>query len=240
MVQEVRQLARKDRGKIFQLQNRSLISFTNPKSPIAEQFRTVRTNIQFSSVDAELQTMIVTSSGPAEGKSTVTANLAVVFAQQGKRVLLIDADLRKPTAHYTFRLENHVGLSNVLTRQATLDEAVKTTEQENLWVLTSGPIPPNPSEILGSRGMNAFLELAKNEYDVIILDSPPVLAVTDAQVLSNLADGVVLVVSSGKTEIDSAKKAKELLESAKAKIMGVVLNNMKVQDSQYYYYYGGK
>jgi capsular exopolysaccharide synthesis family protein len=233
-------LARKDSGNVFQLKNRSLISLINPKSPIAEQFRTVRTNIQFSSVDTDLQTILVTSPGPAEGKSTISANLAVVFAQQGKRVLFIDADLRKPTAHYTFQIENHVGLSNVLTRQATLDGAVKSTDQNNLWVLTSGPIPPNPSEILCSRGMEALLEKAKNEYDVIIFDSPPVLAVTDAQVLSNLADGVVLVVSSGKTEIESAKKAKELLESAKAKILGAVLNNKKVQDSNYYYYYGGK
>jgi len=213
---------------------------TTPKSPIAEQFRTIRTNIQFSSVDEELQTMIVTSSGPAEGKSTTTANLAVVFAQQGKRVLLIDADLRKPTVHYTFRTENHIGLSNVLTRQASLEEAVATTAQDKLWVLPSGPIPPNPSELLGSKGMTTLLEQAKDQYDVIILDTPPVLAVTDAQVLSNLADGVVLVVSSGKTEIDAAKKARELLDSAKARILGVVLNNKKVQDSQYYYYYGGK
>ncbi len=233
-------MARKDRKQLFQLQNRSLISMTTPKSPIAEQFRTIRTNIQFSIVDEELQTMIVTSSGPAEGKSTTTANLAVVFAQQGKRVLLIDADLRKPTVHYTFRTENHIGLSNVLTRQSSLEEAVTVTAQEKLWVLPSGPIPPNPSELLGSKGMKTLLEQAKNEYDVIILDTPPVLAVTDAQVLSNLADGVVLVVSSGKTETDAAKKAKELLESAKAKILGVVLNNKKVQDSQYYYYYGGK
>ena len=233
-------LARKDRKQIFQLQNRSLISMTSPKSPIAEQFRTIRTNIQFSSIDQELQTIIVTSSGPAEGKSTTTANLAVVFAQQGKRVLLIDADLRKPTVHYTFRQENHIGLSNVLTRQSTLQEAVKVTSQDKLWVLSSGPIPPNPSELLGSKGMQTLLEQAKEEYDVIILDTPPVLAVTDAQILSNTADGVVLVVSSGKTETESAKKAKELLESAKAKILGVVLNNKKVQDSQYYYYYGGK
>lgn len=233
-------MARKDRKKIFQLQNRSLISMTTPKSPIAEQFRTVRTNIQFSSVDKELQTVIVTSSGPAEGKSTTTANLAVVFAQQGKRVLLIDADLRKPTVHYTFRAENHIGLSNVLTRQTSLGEAVTTTAQDKLWVLPSGPIPPNPSELLGSKGMKNLLEQVKDEYDVVILDTPPVLAVTDAQVLANLADGVVLVVSSGKTETDAAKKAKELLESAKAKILGVVLNNKRVQDSQYYYYYGGK
>ncbi|MBM7606280.1 capsular exopolysaccharide synthesis family protein [Metabacillus crassostreae] len=233
-------MARKDRKQIFQLQNRSLISMTTPKSPIAEQFRTIRTNIQFSSIDKELQTIIVTSSGPGEGKSTTTANLAVVFAQQGKRVLLMDADMRKPTVHYTFRIENHKGLSNVLTRQATLGEAVNVTSQDNLWVLSSGPIPPNPSELLGSKGMIALLEQAKDEYDIVILDTPPVLAVTDAQILSNVADGVVLVVSSGKTEVDSAKKAKELLESAKAKIMGVVLNNKKVQDSQHYYYYGEK
>lgn len=233
-------LARKDRKQIFNLQNRSLISLTNPKSPIAEQFRTIRTNIQFSSVDKELQTIIVTSSGPGEGKSTNTANLAVVFAQQGKRVLLIDADLRKPTVHYTFRTENHVGLSNVLTRQLTLEEAVSTTAQEKLWVLSSGPIPPNPSELLGSKNMQVLLEQAKEEYDVIVIDSPPVLAVTDAQILANLADGVVLVVSSGKTERDSAKKAKELLESAQAKILGVVLNNKKAEESHYYYYYGGK
>ncbi|WP_299094521.1 CpsD/CapB family tyrosine-protein kinase [uncultured Metabacillus sp.] len=213
---------------------------TNPKSPIAEQFRTIRTNIQFSSVDEEVKTIIVTSAGPAEGKSTTTANLAVVFAQQGKKVLMIDADLRKPTVHYTFNKENYIGLSNVLTKQETLGEAIQTTSQENLFVLTSGPVPPNPSELLGSKGMQSMLAEVKQEFDVIILDSPPVLAVTDAQVLSNLTDGVVLVVSSGKTEVDAAKKAKELLHSAKAKILGVVLNNKKAQDSQYYYYYGGK
>ncbi|KKI93252.1 capsular biosynthesis protein [Bacillus sp. SA1-12] len=233
-------MARKDKNKVFISQNRSLISLSNPKSPIAEQFRTIRTNIQFTSVDEELKTIIVTSAGPAEGKSTTTANLAVVFAQQGKKVLMIDADLRKPTVHYTFNKENYIGLSNVLTKQETLVEAIQTTSQENLFVLTSGPIPPNPSELLGSKGMKSMLEEAKQEFDVIILDSPPVLAVTDAQVLSNVTDGVVLVTSAGKTEVDSAKKAKELLQSAKAKILGVVLNNKKAQDSQYYYYYGGK
>jgi len=229
-------LSSKDKKKIFQSRNRSLISLTNPKSSIAEQFRTVRTSIQFSSVDKDLQSVVVTSPNPEEGKSTITANLAVVFAQQGKRVLLIDADLRKPTVHYTFDLENHIGLTNILTKQATLEKSVKTTRQENLWILTSGPIPPNPSELLGSRGMNALLEIAKNEYDLIILDSSPVLAVTDAQVLSNSTDGVVLVISSGITQKDSAKKAKELLESAKAKILGVVHNNKKEHDHLYYYY----
>lgn len=233
-------MARKDKKQLIQLQNRSLISMTTPKSPIAEQYRTIRTNIQFSSVDQDLQTIIVTSAGPGEGKSTTTANLAVVFAQQGKRVLLIDADLRKPTVHYTFRLENHIGLSNVLTRQSTLEEAMQVTSQDKLWVLSSGPIPPNPSELLGSKGMISLIELAKNEFDVIIFDSPPVLAVTDSQILANYTDGVVLVVSSGKTETDAAKRAKDLLVSAKAKILGVVLNNKKQLESNYYYYYGEK
>lgn len=236
MKQEVIQLARKDKKKLFQLRNRNLISLTNPKSSIAEQFRTVRTSIQFSSVDMDLQSVVVTSPNPAEGKSTITANLAVVFAQQGKRVLLIDSDLRKPTVHYTFHIENHIGLTNILTRQATLENAVKPTEQDNLWVLTSGPIPPNPSELLGSKSMNALLEKAKIEYDLVIFDSPPVLAVSDTQILSNLTDGTVLVISSGNTQINSAKKTKELLESAKANIIGVVLNNKKEKDSPYYYY----
>lgn len=229
-------MARKDKDKIFQLRNKSLITLTNPKSAIAEQFRTVRTSIEFSNVDTDLRSLVVTSPNPAEGKSTITANLAVVFAQQGKRVLLIDSDLRRPTIHYTFHIENHVGLTNILTKQVTLEKAVKTTRQENLSVLTSGPIPPNPSELLGSSGMSALLEKAKSEYDFVIFDSPPMLAVTDTQVLSNLTDGVVLVVSSGKTQTDSAKKAKELLENANAKILGVVLNNKKELDHSYYYY----
>lgn len=213
---------------------------TTPKSPVAEQYRTIRTNITFSTVDEEIGSMIVTSAGPGEGKSTTAANLAVVFAQQGKKVLLVDADLRKPTAHYTFKVDNHIGLTNILTRQSTLQEAVKYTNQDFLYLLTCGPIPPNPAELLASKTMKQFVADAKTEYDFVIFDTPPVLAVADAQILSNTVDGVVLVVSSGKTELESAKKAKELLEQAQAKIFGTVLNNKKTQDSQYYYYYGAK
>ncbi|MTH54501.1 polysaccharide biosynthesis tyrosine autokinase [Bacillus mangrovi] len=229
-------MARKDRKQIFQIQNRSLISMNNPKSPVAEQYRTIRTNIEFSQVEGNLTTMLITSSGPGEGKSTTSANMAVVFAQQGKKVLLIDGDLRKPTAHFTFKMDNSVGLTNVLTRQMSLQNTVQLTDQTNLHLLTSGPIPPNPSELLASGNMRSLLDEARKLYDLIIFDTPPVLAVTDAQVLANQVDGVVLVVSSGKTEIERAQKAKEQLFNASAKILGVVLNNKKQEDSLYYYY----
>jgi protein-tyrosine kinase len=232
----VSRLARRNRKQIQSL-NRSLITLTSPKSPISEQYRTIRTNIQFSTVDRSIRSILVTSSGPGEGKSTTSANLAVVFAQQGKKVLFIDADMRKPTVHYTFRLDNHVGLTNVLTKQVSLEYAVKSTELENLDVLTSGPIPPNPAELLGSRSMEELLKQAFTHYDLVLFDTPPVLVVTDAQILANLCDGIVLVVSSGKTEIEAAQKTKEALANAKGKLLGVVLNNKKIKESQYYYYY---
>ncbi|WP_264804005.1 CpsD/CapB family tyrosine-protein kinase [Cytobacillus sp. NCCP-133] len=217
---------------------RNLITLTNSRSPISEQYRTIRTNIQFSSVDSSIRSLMVTSSGPGEGKSTTIANLAVVFAQQDKRVLLIDADMRKPTVHYTFQLQNHMGLTNVLTKQSAISEAVNKTDQENLFVLTSGPIPPNPAELLGSKAMEEFMETAYKEFDMILFDTPPVLAVTDAQILANKCDGTILVVSSGKTETEAAVKTKEHLQAAKGKLLGVVLNQKKVKDSPYYYYYG--
>lgn len=232
----MRLLARSSKRK--EEQRRSLITLKQPKSPVSEQYRTVRTNIEFSTIDKDIKTLLVTSAGPAEGKSTTTNNLAVVFAQQGKKVLLIDGDLRKPTAHYSFQIENYVGLTNVLTKQSTLEKAIHVTEQENLYVLTSGPIPPNPAEILGSHAMDDLLAQVTKEFDLVVFDSPPVLAVTDAQVLANKSDGVVLVVNSGKTNNDAALKAKEFLVNAKAKLLGVILNNRKQKDSQYYYYYG--
>src|SRR5699024_7524157 len=158
-----------------------------------------------------------------EGKSITVANLAVAYAQQGKRVLLIDADLRKPTVHYTFRLDNLVGLSTVLVGEGSFLEAVQDTAQENLSALSSGPIPPNPSELLGSRRMEKFLAEAEEVYDLIIIDSPPVLAVTDAQILANIVDGSLLVIRSGQTEYEAAEKAKEALERSTSKILGTVL-----------------
>jgi capsular exopolysaccharide synthesis family protein len=226
--------------KLIMDNKRKLIAKNDPKSPISEQYRTIRTNIQFSSIDKEVNTIMVTSSGPGEGKSTTVANLAVVFAQQGKSVLLVDADMRKPTVHYTFNLTNTTGLTNVLTNQLPLAEAVKLTDVANLAVLPSGPIPPNPSELLGSRAMKAFLENALQDFNLVMFDTPPVLAVTDAQILANQCDGTILVVSSETTEIEAATKSKELLASANAKMLGVVLNNKKADSTNQYYYYGTK
>lgn len=217
---------------------RHVIAKLNPKSPITEQYRTVRTNLQFASVDDELGSMIITSSGPGEGKSLTTANLAVVYAQQGKKILLIDADLRKPTVHYTFRLDNLRGLSNILVGEHTLEESVNKTDVDNLDVISCGPIPPNPSELLASKKMKQLLEDAKSTYDMVIFDTPPVLAVTDAQILANIADGSLLVIRSNKTEIEAATKAREALEPANAKLLGTVLNDREKKHANYYYYYG--
>lgn len=216
---------------------RKLITEIYPKSPISEQYRTIRTNIQFSTVDHELRSILVTSSVPGDGKSTTVANLAVVFAQQGKKVLLIDGDLRKPTVHYTFQIPNTIGLTNVLTKQVPLSEAIRETTINNLYVLTSGPIPPNPAEMLGSSSMKELISEVYALFDVVLFDSPPILSVTDAQVLANLCDGSILVVKSQQTDKEAAMKAKDLLNAANAQLLGVVLNDIKEGNGNYYYYY---
>ncbi|TDL32622.1 polysaccharide biosynthesis tyrosine autokinase [Jeotgalibacillus sp. S-D1] len=226
------------KNKNSEIKKRNLIAEVNPRSVASEQYRTIRTNIQFSAIEDDIRTVVVTSSSPGEGKSTTAANLAIVFAQQGKRVLLVDADMRKPTVHFTFNIMNTLGLTNVLTRQSELDGAVTKTEIERLDILPSGPIPPNPSELLSSRGMTSFITAAKSVYDLIVFDSPPVLAVTDAQVLSHQCDGSILVVRSRIADKEKAVKAKELMLSAKARILGVILNDKKMKSNDEYYYYG--
>ncbi|MUV37287.1 putative tyrosine-protein kinase CapB [Lentibacillus sp. JNUCC-1] len=217
---------------------RALITKLNPRSPVTEQYRTIRTNLQFSAVDEEFHTVMLTSAGPGEGKSMTAANLAVVYAQQDKKVLLVDADMRKPTVHYTFGLTNMTGLSNVLVGETILTDAINSTDVPNLEVMSCGPIPPNPSELLGSKRMRAFIQHARDQYDMIIFDTPPVLAVTDAQILANICDGSLLVVRSKVTDTDGAKKAIELLNAADTKILGTVLNDVEAKNSNYYYYYG--
>lgn len=218
---------------------RKLVTNVNPKSIVSEQFRTVRTNINFSMPDKDLKTLLFTSSAPGEGKSTSAANVAIVFAQDGKKVLLVDADMRKPTMHYTFRTTNSTGLSNLLTRKWGLKDVVIETEIEGLHLVTCGPIPPNPAELLGSKTMDALMEELIAEYDIVIFDAPPILSVTDAQILSNKCDGTILVLSAGSTEKASVVKAKEALVSAKANILGTLLNNFVLEKDHYYYQYYG-
>lgn len=200
----------------------------NPKSSSSEAYRKLRTNIQFSSIDSQIQTIMIASALSGEGKTTTIGNLAVTYAQEGKKVLLMDTDLRKPAVHRMFNVPNHVGLTSVLSSQYKVTEVLRETDVEGLHVLSSGPIPPNPSEMLGSRKMTALLESLKEEYDVILFDTPPVLAVTDALIISSLCDGVLLVVSSGKVKKDLVKKAKAHLEHVNARILGAVLNNVQV------------
>ncbi|MDD9266228.1 CpsD/CapB family tyrosine-protein kinase [Paenibacillus sp. GCM10023248] len=219
---------------------RPIITHQNPKSPISEAYRTLRTNIQFSSVDGEVKVLMVTSAGPGEGKSTTLTNLAVAYAQADKKVLVIDADLRKPTMHHTFQVSNRSGLTNLLTNQLTILEVVQESLIPNLYIITSGPIPPNPSEILASKKMISTLEELRMQYDIILIDAPPAIAVTDAQIISTRSDGVILVVDSEKVKRDVALKAKQNLDNVRARILGVVLNNVdrKNKDAYYYYYYG--
>lgn len=218
---------------------RKLIVYEDAKSPIAEAFRTLRTNIQFSKGDAELRTIMFTSAGPGEGKSTTTANTAVALAQAGKKVILIDCDLRKPVQHKTFGKKNK-GLTNILVGDLSIDAALQETEIENLRLLTSGPIPPNPSELLSTVRMQEVLNYLKGQADYVIVDAPPVVAVTDASVLASKVDGINLVIAAGIVRPEMAQKAKELLIKAKGHILGVILNRIEIEEEHayYYYYYG--
>lgn len=225
------------RKKQAQASKRHIITHVNPKSPISEQYRTIRTNIRFSSIDNNIQTILVTSAETEAGKSITSANLAVVYAQQGMKTLLIDADLRKPTIHFTFNLNNLYGLSNVLAADRQFEQAVVSTDIPNLHVLTCGPIPPNPSELLGSTRMQEMLEQAKKLYDFIIFDTPPALVVTDATILANIVDGSIIVIRSGKTKTENAEKAVALMTDTKSKMLGAILNDAPKSKSIYHYYY---
>ncbi|MGM0302696.1 hypothetical protein IGI66_002318 [Enterococcus sp. AZ048] len=217
----------------------SLITLVDKSSPVSERYRTIRTNIQFaSSADRQIKTMVITSSGPGEGKSTTAANLAVVFANSGQSVLLIDADMRKATVHKTFLLNNGVGLSNVLSTDMKVSDAVQRTVVPNLYVMTSGPKSPNPSELLGSTRMDQLIKELRSDYDFVIFDMPPIVAVTDAQIVASKADGTMLVVRENYTRKDSLQKARELLSMVNANVLGAVFNGSTDVTDQGYYYYG--
>lgn len=210
-----------------------------PKSIGAEAFRTLRTNIQYSSFDKEIRSIVVTSSEPGEGKSTTAGNIALSFAQANKSTIMVDCDLRKPSLHRKFKISNMIGLSDILIGKEKIQDAVHEYN-EHLDILPSGKLPPNPSEMLGSRAMEKLLGELKEKYEVIILDTAPLQAVTDAQVLSTKADGTILVIRAEKTKKESVLQAKNLLEKVNANIIGTVLNGVENTRKKYYYYYGNE
>lgn len=216
------------------MKDRRLQVYNNPKSPTSEAYRTLRTNIQFSNVDKNIKTIVVTSSGPGEGKSTVVSNLAIAMTQVDKKVLLVDADIRIPRIYEIFGIFHSDGLTTVLSEKLDYREVIISTGIGNLDILTSGPIPPNPSELLGSNRMGEFLERVKEDYDMVLLDSPPVGVVTDAAVLSAKCDGVILVCAVGQSIINAAINAKKLLNNVNANILGVVMNKVPLKEAGYY------
>lgn len=215
----------------------ALITLEQTKSPISEAYRTLRTNVQFTSVDSETKKIMVTSPGPGEGKSSTAANLAVSIAQSGKSIIVVDADLRKPTQHKLFGLDNREGLSVALVQDQDYREFIKETAVPGLMVLTAGPIPPNPAELVGSKRMKRLIEELSLEYDMVLIDTPPIIAVTDAAILAQEVDGVILVLASGEVNKEFAQKAKDQLDKVGAKILGAVLNKVDMKTGEYYYYY---
>lgn len=213
-----------------------LITVAKPRMPVSEAFRSLRTNLQFSGIDAPLKTVLVTSASPSDGKSSVVANLAAVMAQSEKEVVLVDGDMRRPTLHKVLKLSNRIGLSDYFIRAPEkMTGVVKKTKVNGLSIITSGSLPPNPSELLGSSRMQDVLRLLEKHFDMVLLDSPPLLAVTDALILAKSVDGVLLVVDPKKTKRGAIRQAIEQLQRLDARLLGVVLNNIKVKRSSYYY-----
>jgi capsular exopolysaccharide synthesis family protein len=215
----------------------TLITLTDPRSPVSEAYRTLRTNLEFFSLDEPIRTLVVTSPEPEEGKSTVLANLAVTLAQGGKRVILVDCDLRRPTQHTLFGLDNTTGLMTMMLDEAAQsDPPLHETPVDGLQVLPAGPLPPNPAELLGSRRMKETMTTLLEQADMLLFDAPPVLAVTDALVLAVQTDGVLLVVKAGSTRREHVQRAKERLERVNSRIVGAVLNNAPTDSMLQGYY----
>ena len=206
-----------------------------PKSVAAEAYRSLRTNIQYSSFDKKYQTLVVTSANPGEGKTTVAGNLALALAQGESKVLLVDCDMRRPSIHKTFKISNTYGISDLLVGNKKL-ESVANKYNDNLSIVPAGKIPPNPAEMLASKVMTAFLEEMKNYFDYIVLDTPPLQAVTDAQVLSTKVDGSLIVVRAGVTKKDAVHNAVSIIKKVKGNIIGTVLNVAETKNDKYYYY----
>ncbi len=218
-----------------------LIVKNYPKSPVSEAYRNMRTNLSFISPDKPLKTIVVTSTAVAEGKSLTLVNLALSMAQNGSKVIIIDADLRKPMQHKFFEMTNFNGLSSVLTGEIEFAECLRETNTENISLISTGVIPPNPAELLNSQRMEEVLAEASEKADIVLVDTPPVVAVTDAAILANKVDGTMLVIASQETDQRMMLRAQITLERAHANIIGVVLNKYPAHNNSnynYYYYYG--
>ena len=215
-----------------------LITHADPRSPVAEAYRSMRTNLAFARAQQSPQAIVVASPGPADGKSTTVANLAITFAQQGQRTLLIDADLRRAVLDKGFGVGRSPGLTELIIGENTFDDVVHETSVPNLSIVASGRFPPNPAELLGSTRMQEILHEAKARFDVVLLDSPPLLAVTDAAVLSTMVDGVVLVIRTERTKRDAVRRALGHIRSVRGRLLGGVLNDVDMRSGAYYGSYG--
>jgi capsular exopolysaccharide synthesis family protein len=211
-----------------------LIAETAPKSPAAEAYRTLRTNIQFAGLDRPCRTIVITSATPSEGKTTTAANFGVVCAQAGSRVCLVDADLRKPSLHRVFGMDNQRGLATALLEGKSLADVAAPTRVPGLSVVVSGPLPPNHAELAASKRMHDLLESATHDFDLVICDSPPVLSVSDAVALSAQCDGVILVVRVGAVSTTAMRRAAEQIDAVKGRILGVLLNRVNMRRDGYY------
>ena len=214
-----------------------LITLTNPRSPAAEAFRTLRTNLEFSALDQPLHTLLVTSAAPDEGKSTTVANLAVVLAQTNKRVILVDADMRHPSLHEYFGVDGRAGLVNYL--QGVADDPkplLQETKVGGLWLLPSGPVPPNPADLLALPRLSELIDILRHQADMVLFDAPPVVVVTDALIVGAQVDGVLLVINATTTKRSYAQQAKALLAKVQARLVGAVLNNVTADATMQRYY----
>ena len=214
----------------------TLVTITDPRSPASEAYRTLRTNLSFYSLDKPLRTLVVTSPAAGEGKSTTIANLAVTMAQSGRRTILVDTDLRRPTLHELFDLQMAPGLTNLVMEEVG-DLPLQQTPVENLWLLSSGTKPPNPADLLGAARMDQIITQLLEKADMVLFDAPPVMAAADAAILGARVDGVLLIIQAGKTRRDHSERARELLEKAKVRIVGAALTNAP-KDSSMGEYYG--